>query len=184
MDDARMTSDTLATSPPPAIAVTLERIDRRLAHLEQEVDRVHTALRGAPTAIAAAVDTFDDVVAGLASRGVDVDERLTTMLQVLDRLTRPAALDLVRTMLDRVDELRFVADSGLLEPSAVGVVARLGRALASSSQTTGDGVGLFGALRAMSNPDVQRAVGFVLALAQTFGAGLRDQTALPAGGGR
>lgn len=128
----------------------------------------------APAAVATAADTFDDVVDGLRARGVDPDERLVVLADVMDRLTRPAALSAVSSVLDRVEELQYVLDSGVLDRSAVHVVAELGRALATSGSATPPKVGAFGALRAMSDPDVQRALGFTLTLARSFGASLRD----------
>ncbi|MEZ4235259.1 MAG: DUF1641 domain-containing protein [Myxococcota bacterium] len=41
-------------------------------------------------------------------------------------------------------------------------------------------VGAFGLLRALGEPDVQRAVGFALAVARRVGVRLRDTTTLPA----
>jgi len=157
-----------------ALAAALERIELRLARLEAAVARVEDGAAGAPAAIASVVDTMDDVADGLRSRGIDIDDRLTTLLAVMDRLTQPAALSAVSSMLDKVDEVRYLLESGVFEPHAVHVVAELGRSLATSGERTPPRVGGFGALRAMSDPDVQRAVGFTLTLARSFGASLRD----------
>lgn len=127
-----------------------------------------------PGTVAMAADTMDDVADGLRARGVDLDDRLTTLLGVMDRLTQPAALAAVSSMLDKVGEVRYLLESGVFEPHAVHVVAELGQSLAASGARTPPRVGAFGALRAMSDPDVQRALGFTLTLARSFGASLRD----------
>jgi len=127
-----------------------------------------------PGTVAMAADTMDDVADGLRARGVDVDDRITTLLQVMDRLTQPAALAAVSSMLDKVEQVRYLLESGVFDPAAVRVVAELGQSLAMSGARTPPKIGAFGALRAMSDPDVQRALGFTLSLARSFGASLRD----------
>ncbi len=171
------------------VLAALERIEQRLARLEAKAARAESAAAQAPPAVAALVDTVDDVVDGLRARGVDVDERLGTLLQVMDRLTQPAALAAVVSLLDKVEEVRFLLESGVFNPSAVRIVAELGRSLAASSERTPPRVGAFGALRAASDEDVQRALGFMLTLARSFGGSLRDleapaARALPEGGAR
>ena len=155
------------------IAQSLGRIEERLSRLESAVARAESAASHAGPAVAAAVDTFDDLVAGLQARGIDIDERLATTLGVAERLTSPAALGAVSALLDRTEEIQAVLESGVLDKTSVAVVAELGRALAASGRGAPERVGIFGALRMMSDPDVQRALGFTLRLAQSFGAATR-----------
>lgn len=68
---------------------TLERIERRLARIERALERLDHAERSAPGTLAMAVDTFDDVAARMQTRGVDLDERMRTAMDMLERLTAP-----------------------------------------------------------------------------------------------
>lgn len=162
-------------SPPrDSILAALERIEGRLARLEAAAQRAELAAQQAPGAVAALVDTFDSAVGRLQERGVDLDERLRTTLAIAERLTSPPALSAVSTILDHLDDLRFLLDSGVLDKHAVRLVGELGRALAASASEAPPRVGMLGAMRALGTPDVQRAVGLALRLAGRFGASLRD----------
>lgn len=228
--------------PPPtnAILAALERIERRLDHLEQRIERIDALTSQAPGALAAATDTFDDIVGNLHDKGVDVDarlraivaltERLTqpsvlealeraadlaaqapgmvaatadtvdsliarmndrgidvdarmkTTLAIAERLTSPMALEAVSEVLDHLEDLRYLLHSGVLDKHAVRLVGELGKALAATSAEQAPQVGAFGAFRALSDPNVQRAVGFTLQLAARFGASLETTSrALPKG---
>jgi uncharacterized protein YjgD (DUF1641 family) len=160
----------------------LARIEHRLAHLDDVVQRLEQTMRSLPVAMAAAVDTVDDVVDGLRDRGIDVDTRLGAVLEVVERLTRPDALSAIAALLERVDTLRSLMESGMLDPATVRMVGQLGRALAVVDAGPAERVGAFGALRAMSNANVQRSMGFALALARTFGAELSGATNAIEGG--
>jgi hypothetical protein len=166
------------------VAVTLERfadtlqsIDRRLSRIEagrpaDGVERVEALLALAdqvPALIGTMTDTFDSVVGRLRDAGIDVDDRARRLLLVADRLTRPETLTAVEAMLD----------SGLFDPGTVAVVGHLGNALAQTGAEAPERVGVFGALRALRDPDVQRAVGFLVAIARRVGSALPAQAALP-----
>ncbi|MEQ1570904.1 MAG: DUF1641 domain-containing protein [Myxococcota bacterium] len=66
----------------------------------------------------------------------------------------------------RAPELRVLLAAG---PAALGTASSATTALVEAGQQPVESVGLFGALGKMSDPDVQRAVGFSLALAKRFG---------------
>jgi uncharacterized protein YjgD (DUF1641 family) len=170
--------DASGQDPPTPLA----RIEQRLAHLDAVVGRIERALASLPGVTAAAVDTVDDAVDGLRARGIDVDARLGPVLDVLDRLTRPDALAAIAALLERVDVLRTLMDSGMLDAATVRTVGHLGRAFAVVDVQPTPRVGAFGALRAMADADVQRTVGFALALARTFGAQLSGSAKALEGG--
>jgi hypothetical protein len=69
-----------------------------------------------------------------------------------------------------VAALASLVESRLLEPSALAVVSQLAAALADPGPARP--VGMWGALKALRDPDVQRALGFLLAVARQFGKNL------------
>lgn len=160
-------------------------VDERLKALASAVERlteprVLSALEQAaslapqiPGLVAASVDTADGILARLSERGVDLDERLRTTLAVAERLTSPSALAAVSTLLDHLEDIQFLLASGVLDRPAVRLIGEVGKALAASAAETPPRVGAFQALRALGSPDIQRALGFTLRLAERFGVSLR-----------
>lgn len=151
--------------PDPVLAA-LQRIERRL----DEVERVTRALAPlaevvgqAPGGVAMLTDTFDTLAARAAEAGVDLDDRLGSALQALAVSTSPRA----------VHGLQTLVESHLLEPETLAIVNKLGTALAHPDDPRP--VGVWGALRALRDPDVQRALGFLLAVARAFGRNLEER---------
>lgn len=161
------------------LAATLERIDRRLSKLEASVARLDAMAAQAPATIATVVDTVDGIAARLVSAGVDLDERARVIARVAERLTAPEALATVEEVLSKVDTVRALLRSGVLDPAPVGVVAKAGEALAKAASESPPMMSAFAAFRALGRPDVQRATGFLLRVAQLFGRALEDHPALP-----
>jgi uncharacterized protein YjgD (DUF1641 family) len=164
-----------------ALLVLAERLTEpgTLARLEQAVG----LLVQVPRLSAAMTDTLDDLLAGLQDRGVDIDERLRTTAAVAERLTSPAAQSTVQTALEHVEDLQFLLQSGVLDRPVVRLIGELGQALAASAAEPPPPIGMLGAVRALSDPDIQRVVGFTLRLARRFGAALRknNEPTLPRG---
>ena len=159
-------SATLASPTPPAVdpvLAALERIERRLAAVERVALTAAPAAQltsTLPGAVAMLVDTFDGIAAKLGDAGVDLDERMRSVVRALEVATAPRA----------VDGLASLVESKLLEPTALAAVSQLAAALADPGATPS--VGAWGALRALRDPDVQRALGFLLAVARQFGKNL------------
>lgn len=147
----------------------LERLERRLGHIEAAVSRLEGATAQIPAVVATTVDALDGLVARLAARGVDVDERMRALLQAADYLTSPRALD----------ALASVLASDIMAHQTTEVIGRLGRAIVDAEHRA-QPVGAWGVLRALRDPEIQRAAGFLIAMARRFGVELRD--ALPPGG--
>lgn len=132
---------------------------RLLAELTapQSVEALHTLLKMLPTlgmlaqqapgAVAMLADTGDDLVMRLREAGVDIEH--------LGRRGLKAAKALI--------------DSNVLEDSAVAVISNAAQSLADSASAARP-VSAFGLLRALGDPDVQRALGFFLAFAKSFGS--------------
>jgi uncharacterized protein YjgD (DUF1641 family) len=173
----------------PTVAL-LERIDRRLAGIEERLDQLEGAARAVarpaaelPALAALAVDSFDDKIAALRERGVDVDAHARAALVALERLTSPEAIEVLTSVLDHTAEMKELLNSGVLDPATLRQLGRLAGAIAAAAQSSPPPVGVWGALRAARDPDTQRALGFAVDLAARFGAALgeRELLALNAG---
>lgn len=159
----------------------LDSLETRLAALERSNEKLGEATHALPQLAAVAVDSFDGWVENLAARGIDIDKHGRAALTALERLTSPAAIAMLRDVLDHTEELHNLLKSGVLDPSALRVVGEVGAALAEISKTAPPPAGAWDALRATRDPDVKRALGFVLALAKRFGESLgSEHLALPA----
>ena len=157
--------------PDERLARTLERIEHRLSVIEQRLLPLETLGTRIPQALAVLTDTFDDHVDALSQRGIDVEERRQLLLRIFERLTAPEALVAVQELLKHVDTIATLLDSGVLDPGPVRMVARAGQALATAAETEGrERVGAFGLLRALGDPDVQRAAGLAIRFAQALGS--------------
>ncbi len=198
------------------LETTLRRIEARLARLEQTLDPIHKATTAAPALTSTAVDVLDD----WANQHGDLDERLRTLSELLERITRPEALaplmmvveltenakPAVATITDIIDEtmaraaadgmeierlvessknavlklaqlatareVQALLDSGMLDPAALSTLGMTARAVADASEEPAPRVGLFGAIRAAGQPSVQRALGFLIRVAENLGENL------------
>ncbi|MBK8257173.1 MAG: DUF1641 domain-containing protein [Polyangiaceae bacterium] len=153
----------------PRTERALERMLAAAPLLEKVVDLAESA----PGLVAAAMDTADSLVERAGLAGIDVEDRLRTMTRVLERLTSPEALAAVETMLDRLDAVKAVLASGVLDPAALATVATAGDALAKAASSQSAPMGLWAAFRASGDPEVQRALGFLVRFAHAFGADLQ-----------
>ena len=72
----------------PELAATLRRIEARLERLEQAFEPIAQATSAAPALTSTAVDVLDD----WAKPHGDLDTRLPTLSELLERRTRPEAL--------------------------------------------------------------------------------------------
>lgn len=185
--ETKPTNTTNGSSRDPLLAALgrieskLDSLETRLAALERSNAKLGEASHALPQLAAVAVDSFDGWVETLAARGIDVDKHGRAALTALERLTSPAAIAMLRDVLDHTEELHNLLRSGVLDPSALRIVGEVGAALAEISKSEPPSAGAWDALRATRDPDVKRALGFVLALAKRFGSSLgAERLALPA----
>jgi hypothetical protein len=153
------------------VLAALERLDRRLDAMEGTIRRLEAAAAQAPAVVATAMDIVDGLAARLAAHGIDLDERMRAVLRAADHLTSPRALDALASMLS----------SEIMAHQTTEVIARVGRAIVAAEHEAKP-VGLFGLLRALRDPQIQRAAGFLIAMARRFGEELATVPALPPGG--
>ncbi len=142
---------------------TLERLVKHVGDLEPAVDM----LGQLPGMIAMTGDIFDETVQNLAKKGIDVE-----------KVARNLAYGMQKTAsLMGTEPFEILMDSAILEPSTLRVMSLMGESM-GKAQLNPSSVGLFGVLGAMGDPDVKRAVGFLLAFARHLGKNLPDATAI------
>ncbi len=175
----------------------LGRIEARIARLEDSVAPVQALAHQAPGMVATVVDTVDGHLAALG----DADARVTAAIALLNRVTRPDTLATLERLLDALPALEHAAalakdapgmvsaavdsvdgvlnrvvdagiDPHLVGSAALDVSAAAARALVETHAAKPAPVGAFGALGALSDPEVQAALGFLLTFARRFGAHL------------
>lgn len=143
------------------VLTALERIVSRLHSLEPV-----TALAShGPAALATFVDTFDDEVARLRDRGIDVDAALRNGIAVILFLGP-------RIRTGELESLGELLRSDVLHPRAVDIVGRLGCALVAATEEPLGSVGPFKTIRHLGESNTKRSTAFLLAFARHFGAAL------------
>jgi len=115
----------------------------------------------APGLISMFTDIVDEAMSRAKARGIDLEAHLDTGLQLAERITSPEIRDKAGDMLD-INVLKFLATSG--------------KALAEVSNQPVKKVGPFGALRALNNPDMQRVLGFLLAVGKNLGQQMQAES--------
>jgi uncharacterized protein YjgD (DUF1641 family) len=149
----------------PDTAQALGAVLDRAEHLE----RLSELAASAPDLIATVVDMLDAEYARAAETGYDPERLLRQTLGSLGRLGE----------LFQSDEFEALLDSGVLDPEALEAVGSLGSALVESQKEAQRGEtpqrGFFGVIGALRDPDVQRALGFVMSFAKKFGRALNNR---------
>jgi hypothetical protein len=153
--------------------------DARLRHLlsllerlsdEETLRGLETALdlaRQAPGLAAMAADMFDEETGRLRDLGIDPADALA-------RGTR-AALEFGSVVGRReVESIRTLLASQALAPEAIAVVSAAASALVRTRSEPAPRTGALGVLRALRDPEIQRAVGFLLEVGRQFGGSLGE----------
>ncbi|MFM2418477.1 MAG: hypothetical protein RL385_3200 [Pseudomonadota bacterium] len=118
--------------------------------------------RSAPTIVATAADIVDDAMARAAEDGLDLGHFFENARQLMVGLVKAAGSS----------ELKALLGSGMLEPRALAALGQAARAIAEANSAPAPRIGLFGAMRAVRDPNVQRALGFMVQLSIGFGRAL------------
>jgi len=125
-------------------------------------------LEALPEVVATGLDALDDWAAIQGASGVDLEQILAAAREALKGLANLATAPQVRDLLD----------SGLLSPEALDTLGAVARAMAQTRAAPTPTVGMLGALSAMRDQDVQRALGFVITLGRAFGQQVNAPPAL------
>lgn len=148
---------------------TLERLGHAVELAEQ-----------APAALAIVTDTADRLIGRLQADGVDVDARLANLVRAAERLSSNEAIATLEATFGRIEQIRAVLESGILDPAAVAIVAKAGEALADAASEPPIQVGPLGLVRAIGEREVRAATGFLVRFARRLGAALeRSDKQLP-----
>ena len=160
----------------PELLALLETLASRSEALEAAL----RLLDQGPGTLAMLADTLDGLALRVDATGVPLHERIEVVLGAMERLSSPAALDVLTVVTSRLSEVKALLESGVLDPEAVRVVSLAGQALVQSRSCDCGPASPWGALMASREPEVQRALGFAIAFARQFGAALDGRPLLTA----
>lgn len=161
--------------PGAAADATFEALFERVDSIGRTIDALQPLLalaEQAPALIAMIGDSADELARATAEAGIDLERGVIQ--------GAGAALRFGATMdADKVKSIEVLLQSGVLDPKALLVVGELGRALAASAAVEPPRMGPMALLSALRQPDVQRAVGFLITVAERFGRGLLERRPAP-----
>jgi hypothetical protein len=159
----------------PATAAAVHRLLDRLDALTQVLDLIQPLLAPAgqlPGLVAMAVDSADELARQARASGIDIEAGVSRGTAAALRFG--AVMDA-----DKVRALEALLQSGVLDPAALASVGAMARALQATGSHPPAPVGLVGVLRAAADPDVQRALGFLVEFGKRFGQGLAQAARRP-----
>jgi hypothetical protein len=110
----------------------------------------------------------DELVTKVNDPGFGFEERARTGLALLEKLSEPDTLAAVQQL----------TDSGVMDPAVMQLMARVGKALRTSTAGEIRPVGMFGALGALRSQRLQLAMGFGLDFAEQLGEALEQPLAI------
>jgi hypothetical protein len=156
---------------PGAALQTIEQRTRAIAEVAEALRPLTAFAQQAPAFVAVLMDSFDEAMRAASDKGVDVERGVLNGAE--------AALRFGATMdAEKVRELDALLKSGVLAPATLRVISELGRALTETAAAPPAAAGALGLLKALNQPDVQRALGFLVTFAERFGRRLRDVPAV------
>jgi uncharacterized protein YjgD (DUF1641 family) len=121
--------------------------------------------------VAVLMDSFDEAMRAANDAGVDVERGLLNGAEAALRLG--ASMDA-----EKVRQLDALLKSGVFAPGTLRIVGELGRALTETAAAPPSTTGAIALLKALGQPDVQRALGFLVTFAERFGRRLRELPAV------
>jgi Protein of unknown function (DUF1641) len=167
---------------------TVQAIDRlldRLDVLEKAVSQLSMLMQQGPGLVAMTVDMADEVYRKADAQGVNIENRLGAALQLAEKLTEPAMvekLDTLITLADRAPGIVAMMADSFDEEMKNGAAKNIDfNALANLAQNTAAAIGdanqmpptkvggIFSMLRIMQDPDRQKAIGYFMNIAKAFG---------------
>lgn len=153
----------------PKTVDALSKLIDRLPELEQASRLLHEV----PNLVAMATDILDEHATRLREQGIDVGTSISQGLQAMLWLGS-------RVSQNELDRLGFLLRSDVLDPHALEVVGNAATSLStcqrdSCEMETPERIGVLGLLKAIRDPNVQKAIGFGVRFAKCFGSG-RNET--------
>jgi uncharacterized protein YjgD (DUF1641 family) len=151
----------------------------------EKLDGLLKAVDQAPGMISMTMDMVDEGYRNAAANGVDIEQRLSTALQLAEQLTAPAMVEKLEGLLTLADQAPGLiamtvdmVDEEIAKANAKGIDinvlietgAQLSEAIATSKELPEAKVGgIFSMLRTMRDPDRQRAIGYIMNIAKAWG---------------
>lgn len=122
----------------------------------EAVEMLASAAEQGPGMLAVIADSMDEFVAK-ADFDVELlaDKGLGALLKTIELVESP--------------QFDALLNSGVLDPKAVDIVGKVGKALADSTHQEIKAVGPLGMLKLLGDPDVQRGLGFLANFGRNFG---------------
>ncbi|HEU4996460.1 MAG TPA: DUF1641 domain-containing protein [Gemmatimonadaceae bacterium] len=150
---------------------TIEQRTRAILEVAEGLRPLIASAQQAPAFVAVLMDSFDEAMQTASDKGIDVERGLLNGAE--------AALRFGATMdAEKVRELDALLKSGILAPSTLRIIGEFGRALTETAAAPPSTAGALGLLKALGQPDVQRALGFLVTFAERFGRRLRELPAV------
>lgn len=140
-------------------ADTMARLDRMLGQMDRLEPVVDLAATFQSTT-GMVFDMVDAQVSRLQEQGIDPETRIGQVLQMATRITDPDFHQHLETLLDAAPALISATRTGEVFGRAIDDVANAGNP---------EPVNVWGLLRALRDPHVQRAAGFAVAVARRVG---------------
>ena len=159
-----------ASSDAASVAAALQLLNERVASIAAFVEALAplaAAAQQAPAVAAMLGDSFDDVARAALDSGIDLERGLLNGVGAALRFG--ASMDA-----GKVRDLEALLQSGVLDPAALGIIGELGRALIDTASARPTPLGPLGLLKALGDPNVQRALGFLVTFSERFGSRLRE----------
>jgi uncharacterized protein YjgD (DUF1641 family) len=168
---APISMPTKQSEPTAATLQTIEERTRAIVEVAEGLRPLIALAQQAPAVVAVLMDSFDEVIRTANNKGIDVERGVLNGAE--------AALRFGATMdAEKVRELDALLKSGVLAPGTLRIMGELGRALTETAAAPAATSGLLGLLKALGQPDVQRALGFLVTFAERFGRRLRELPAV------
>jgi uncharacterized protein YjgD (DUF1641 family) len=168
---APISTPTTESEPTAARLQTIEERTRTIAEVAEGLRPLIALAQQAPAVVAVLMDSFDEVMRTANNKGIDVERGVLNGAE--------AALRFGATMdAEKVRELDALLKSGVLAPGTLRIMGELGRALTETAAAPAATSGLLALLKALGQPDVQRALGFLVTFAERFGRRLRELPAV------
>ena len=163
--------DTQEKVPATVTLQTIEQRTRAIAEVAEGLRPLMASAQQGPALVAVLMDSFDEAMRTANDKGIDVERGLLNGAE--------AALRFGATMdAEKVRELDALLKSGILAPSTLRIIGELGRALTETAAAPPATAGVLGLVKALGQPDVQRALGFLVTFAERFGRRLRELPAV------
>lgn len=112
-----------------------------------------------PGLISMVTDSVDESIMNATKNGLRPDAIFSTLADFTAQLSK----------LTQSGQLKDLINSGIFDAGTLQVVAKAGKAMTSAQKGPVENLGLFGMMRALRDPDVQHAAGFLVAFGKQFG---------------